>query len=96
MLQRLRDVLQRIRREPVLLALGVSVAAAVGLDDLAAQVGVELTREMVAGAIGVVLLATRKATNSRKHTKAVESERDQLRSTIDENMDAETVLEADR
>lgn len=96
MLDRLRDLLRRIRKEPVLLALVVSVAAALGLDDVAAQAGVELTQETVAGVIGAVLLVTRKATNSRRHTKAVESERDKLERTIDENMDAETVLEADR
>lgn len=76
--QRLRDLLQRVRREPVLLALVVSVAAAVGLDDLAARAGVELTQEMVAGLIGAVLLATRRYTNSRRHTGDVKAERDQL------------------
>lgn len=77
-LRRLRDVLQRIRREPVLLALVVSVAASLGLDDLAAQAGIELTQGAVAGAIGVVLLATRRYARSRRYTQDVEAERDQL------------------
>lgn len=77
-MDRIRDLLRRIRREPVLLALVVSVAAAVGLDDLAAQAGVELTQEMVAGVIGVVLVVTRRYTNSRRHTGDVKAELNQL------------------
>lgn len=78
MLQRLRSLLQRIRREPVLISLVLSVGAALGLDDLAAQAGVELTQEAVAAAIGVVLLVTRRYTNSARHTGDVAAERDQL------------------
>lgn len=82
MLDRIRRILTRIRHEPILLGAVVAVAAQLGLDDLAAEVGVELTSEWVAGAIGVVVAALRLFTNSRTHTRTVETERDQLHEKV--------------